>query len=65
MVEAALREAEEEVGLKGVEPLGFLSPTYSPRASWSSPWWSSGKTCPLKPNPEEVAEILLAPWGSF
>ena len=46
VVEAALREAEEEVGLKGVEPLGFLSPPTPPRASWSSPWWSSGKTCP-------------------
>lgn len=30
-VEAALREAEEEVGLGGLEALGFLSPTLSPQ----------------------------------
>ena len=62
VVEAALREAEEEVGLKGVEPLGFLSPTSSPQGFLVQPVVLFRQDLPSrKPNPEEVAQILLAP----
>ena len=61
VVEAALREAEEEVGLKGVEPLGFLSPTYSPQGIRVQPHVGfRGDEPPAKPRPEEVAQVL--PW---
>ena len=61
-VAAAPLEAEEEVGLKGVEPLGFLSPTYSPQGFLVQPVVVFREDLPpLKPNPEEVAQILLAP----
>ncbi len=66
VVEAALREAEEEVGLKGVEPLGFLSPTYSPQGFLVQPVVVFREDLPpLNPNPEEVAQILLAPLGEL
>ncbi|WP_243093560.1 NUDIX hydrolase [Thermus thalpophilus] len=62
VVEAALREAAEEVGLKGVEPLGFLSPTFSPQGFWVQPVVVFREDLPpLEPSPEEVAEVLLAP----
>ncbi len=62
MVEAALREAEEEVGLRGVEPLGFLSPTLSPQGFLVQPVVVFREDLPpLKPNPEEVAKVLPAP----
>ncbi|APD09153.1 MULTISPECIES: NUDIX hydrolase [Thermus] len=62
VVEAALREAEEEVGLRGVEALGFLSPALSPQGFWVQPVVVFREDLPpLKPSPEEVAEVLLAP----
>ncbi|WP_117237868.1 NUDIX hydrolase [Thermus sediminis] len=62
VVEAALREAWEEVGLGGVEPLGFLSPTLSPQGFLIQPVVVyRPDLSPLRPNPEEVAEVLLAP----
>ncbi|MCS7217366.1 MAG: CoA pyrophosphatase [Thermus sp.] len=61
-VEAALREAEEEVGLGGLEPLGFLSPTLSPQGFLVQPVVVHREDLPpLRPNPLEVAEVLLAP----
>jgi 8-oxo-dGTP pyrophosphatase MutT (NUDIX family) len=62
VVRAALREAEEEVGLGGLEPLGFLSPTLSPQGFLVQPVVVfRADLPPLRPNPEEVAELLLAP----
>ncbi|AFV75106.1 ADP-ribose pyrophosphatase [Thermus oshimai JL-2] len=62
VVEAALREAEEEVGLRGVEPLGFLSPTLSPQGFLVQPVVVYREDLPpLRPSPKEVAELLLAP----
>jgi 8-oxo-dGTP pyrophosphatase MutT (NUDIX family) len=61
-VAAALREAAEEVGLEGVEPLGFLSPTLSPQGFLVQPVVVFRPDLPpLAPNPHEVAEVLLAP----
>ncbi|WP_038048682.1 NUDIX hydrolase [Thermus caliditerrae] len=61
-VEAALREAAEEVGLEGVEPLGFLSPALSPQGFLVQPVVVYREDLPpLRPSPEEVAEVLLAP----
>ncbi|BAW01966.1 ADP-ribose pyrophosphatase YjhB, NUDIX family [Thermus arciformis] len=66
VVEAALREAEEEVGLRGVEPLGFLPPTLSPQGFLVQPVVVFREDLPLlRPNPEEVAEVLLAPLGEL
>ncbi len=62
MVEAALREAEEEVGLEGAEPLGFLPAALSPQGFLVQPVVVYRPDLPrLRPNPEEVAEVLLAP----
>lgn len=61
-VAAALREAAEEVGLLGVEPLGFLSPTLSPQGFLVQPVVVFRPDLPpLTPNPQEVAEVLLVP----
>lgn len=61
-VEAALREAAEEVGLEGVEPLGFLSPTFSPQGFLVQPVVVFREDLPpLRPNPLEVARVFLAP----
>lgn len=62
VVEAALREAWEEVGLSGLEPLGFLSPTLSPQGFLVQPVVVFRQDLPLlRPSPEEVAEVLLVP----
>ncbi len=62
VVEAALREAEEEVGLEGAEPLGFLPAALSPQGFLVQPVVVYRPDLPrLRPNPEEVAEVLLAP----
>lgn len=62
VVEAALREAWEEVGLSGLEALGFLSPTLSPQGFLVQPVVVFREDLPLlKPSPEEVAEVLLVP----
>jgi 8-oxo-dGTP pyrophosphatase MutT (NUDIX family) len=62
VVEAALREAMEEVGLEGLEPLGFLSPTLSPQGFLVQPVVVFRPDLPpLRPNPLEVAEVLLPP----
>lgn len=61
-VEAALREAAEEVGLLEVEPVGFLSPVLSPQGFLVQPVVVYREDLPpLRPSPEEVAEVLLAP----
>jgi 8-oxo-dGTP pyrophosphatase MutT (NUDIX family) len=63
-VEAALREAEEEIGLSpaAVEPLGLLDPYISnsgyrivPVVALVSPG------APLRPNPDEVADVFEVP----
>lgn len=63
-VEAALREAEEEIGLHNahVEPMGFLPPYFSgtgfrvqPLVALVSP------DAPLKPDPNEVGRIFEIP----
>ncbi len=62
VVEAALREAWEEVGLSGLEALGFLSPTLSPQGFLVQPVVVFREDLPLlRPSPEEVAEVLLIP----
>lgn len=61
-VEAALREAAEEVGLLGVEPLGYLAPVLSPQGFLVQPVVVFREDLPpLRPNPLEVAEAFLAP----
>lgn len=63
-LEAALREAYEEVGLapERVQPLGALSPTLSPAGFWVLPVVGrvTGEVS-LSPNPVEVAEVFFAP----
>ncbi len=62
VVEAAFREAMEEVGLGGLESLGFLSPTLSPQGFLVQPVVVFRPDLPpLRPNPLEVAEVLLSP----
>jgi len=62
VVEAALPEGWEEVGLGVVELLGFLSPALSPQGFLIQPVVVYREDLPpLRPNPEEVAEVLLAP----
>jgi len=63
-LEAALREAEEEVGLVSalVTPLGALSPVLSPAGFWVLPVVGRvGEGFVPRPNPAEVAEVFLAP----
>jgi len=60
--EAALREAEEEVGLKGLLPLGRLPAVLSPFGFQVLPVVAYREGLPpLRPNPREVAEVYLAP----
>jgi len=63
-LEAALREAQEEVGLepKSVVPLGFLPPVFSPRGFrvWPLVGWLSQEPV-LRANPTEVAELFWVP----
>ncbi len=63
-LEAALREAYEEVGLppNRVQPLGALPPALSPAGFWVLPVVGrvAGEV-PLKPNPVEVSEVFFAP----
>lgn len=64
--EAALREAEEEVGLSGLLPLGRLPEVLSPLGFQVLPVVAyRGGLPPLKPNPAEVAEVYLAPLGEL
>ncbi len=61
-VEAAFREAQEEVGLGGLEALGFLSPVLSPQGFLVQPVVAYRPDLPpLSPNPKEVERVFLAP----
>nr|WP_279231136.1 CoA pyrophosphatase [Thermus altitudinis] len=61
-LEAALREAAEEVGLGGLEALGYLSPGFSPQGFLVQPVVVFREDLPpLRPNPLEVAEAFLVP----
>ncbi len=63
-LEAALREAYEEVGLPPdrVHPLGALPPTLSPAGFWVLPVVGRVRgEVALSPNPVEVAEVFFAP----
>lgn len=62
--EAALRELDEELGVrKGVELLGKLSPFYVYVSNCRvTPWVGAiGERPQWKPNPREVAEVLEVP----
>ncbi len=65
-VEAALREAEEEVGLRSsaVEPVGLLAPYPTPSGFRVFPVIGLVDGVPvLTPNPGEVAEVFSVPLG--
>lgn len=65
-VQAALREAQEEVGLdpKSIEILGELPPLWTSTGYWVRPVVGvfDRKLQALTPNPNEIAEILWIPW---
>lgn len=66
MVETALRETEEEIGVQAdrVEVLGKLTPIYIPPSDFVvHPFvgWYPGGTPVFDPNPDEVAEVLEVP----
>jgi 8-oxo-dGTP pyrophosphatase MutT (NUDIX family) len=66
--ETALREAEEEIGLpkSSVEILGILDDFLTPTGFLITPVVGYIHSLPtLKPNPDEVAEILFAPLSLF
>ncbi len=66
--ETALREAEEEIGLpkSSVEILGLLDDFITPTGFMITPVVGYIHSLPqLKPNPDEVAEILTVPLSFF
>ncbi len=66
--ETALREAEEEIGLpeSSVDILGLLDDFVTPTGFLITPLVGYIHALPLlKPNPEEVAEILFVPVSFF
>ena len=73
IVDAALREAEEEIGLSSheVEILGFLSPVITSTHFHISPVVGYLAKTPLltmqqlKVNPAEVDEIIISPLSSY
>ncbi|MBI3194983.1 MAG: CoA pyrophosphatase [Ignavibacteriae bacterium] len=66
--ETALREAEEEIGLpkSSVEILGILDDFATPTGFLITPVVGCIESLPLlKPNPDEVAEVLFVPLSFF
>ncbi|MBI5216955.1 MAG: CoA pyrophosphatase [Ignavibacteriae bacterium] len=66
--ETALREAKEEIGLpkSSVEILGILDDFVTPTGFLITPVVGYIQSLPLlKPNPEEVAEVLFVPPSFF
>jgi 8-oxo-dGTP pyrophosphatase MutT (NUDIX family) len=71
LLETALRETEEEVGIPAgnLEILGALSPIYIPPSDYEVhpyvAWFSNGNQPDFKAAPDEVAEIIEAPLATF
>jgi 8-oxo-dGTP pyrophosphatase MutT (NUDIX family) len=67
VVAAALREAQEEIGLDpaGVEPLGLLGDVPTPTGYSITPVvaWLDAAPVAYRPCPREVAEVLELPLG--
>jgi 8-oxo-dGTP pyrophosphatase MutT (NUDIX family) len=71
LLETALRETEEEIGVPAVklEVLGALSPIYIPPSDFEVhpyvAWFNEGKQPVFKASAEEVAEIIEAPLATL
>jgi 8-oxo-dGTP pyrophosphatase MutT (NUDIX family) len=71
LLETALRETEEEIGIPAVklEILGMLSPIYIPPSDFEVhpfvAWFSDGKRPLFKASVDEVAEIIEAPLATL
>lgn len=69
LLHTAQRETQEEIGVSAeqYQVLGGLSPLYIPPSNyWVQPYLAlASQSLPLRPEPLEVAEILVLPWSEF
>ncbi len=69
LLRTAERETLEEIGVGAdrYQVLGGLSPLYIPPSNyWVQPYLAlASHSLPLRPEPLEVAEILVLPWSEF
>ncbi len=63
----AVREADEEIGMDGLEPIGRLTPLYVPPSNFTiHPIVAVARTTKgFDPNPDEVARVIVAPVGDL